>query len=215
MNEQEIELINNQTRNERFKNFFRNNKKKIFLLIFIFIIIIISYFFLKEVQESKKIGISEDYNSIIINYNENNKLDTANKLKTIILKKDETYSPLALYFIIDNNLIDSTEDINKFFDIVINETGLEKDIKNLNIYKKALFNSNLKDEKKLLSIISPIIETTNPWQSHSFFLLGEFYYSEGNKEKSKDYFEKILTLNNVIDSIKLETRKRLQRDFSE
>ena len=49
---------------------------------------------------------------------------------------DTTYSPLALYFLIDNNLIENQDEINMLFDELINKTSLDKEIKNLNIYKK-------------------------------------------------------------------------------
>ena len=215
MNDQEIELINSQTRNQKIKDFYQNNKKKIFLTFIFLFILVLLLFGVRELKENKKIKISEEYKSTILNYNQNDKQTTINRLKDIIFEKDKTYSPLALYFIIDNNLIEAVDDINILFDIIINEVGLDKDVKNLNIYKKALLNSNKNDETRLLTIIDPIIKNKNPWQSHSFFLLGEFYYYNGNKIKSKEYFEKILTLENVIDSIKLETRKRLQRDFSD
>ena len=37
----------------------------------------------------------------------------------IINEKDTAYSPLALYFIIDNNIESNNEEINKYFDILI------------------------------------------------------------------------------------------------
>ena len=60
----------------------------------------------------------------------------------IIYKKNPTYSPLALYFIIDNEIQTSNEEINNYFDVLINETDLDKEVKNLIIYKKGLFNAN-------------------------------------------------------------------------
>ena len=39
----------------------------------------------------------------------------------IINDKDKTYSPLALYFLIDNNLISSVNEANEYFDIIINK----------------------------------------------------------------------------------------------
>ena len=42
-----------------------------------------------------------------------------------------------MYFIIDNKLIDEKKmKINELFDILINKTSLDKEIKNLIIYKK-------------------------------------------------------------------------------
>ena len=54
-------------------------------------------------------------------------------MKEIIQDKNSTYSPLALYFIIDNDLIQDKNEVNNLFDIVIYKTALEIEIKNLNI----------------------------------------------------------------------------------
>ena len=136
-------------------------------------------------------------------------------LTGIIKKKDETYSPLALYFLIENNLISSKEEVNLYFDIIINELKLNKTIKDLNIYKKALYNSDFSSEEEILNIINPLIKENNIWRSHSLYLIGEYYYSKNQKQKAKEFFEKIISINNTNPEIKLEAQKRLQRDFSE
>ena len=56
-------------------------------------------------KKKRKIEISDQYNSIIIDYSAKNKETTVNNLINIINEKDSTYSPLSLYFIIDNKLI--------------------------------------------------------------------------------------------------------------
>ena len=60
------------------------------------------------------------------------------ELKEYYKGKDKTYSPLALYYLIDNSLIQSSDEINELFDFVIEKTKLEQEMKNLIIYKKAL-----------------------------------------------------------------------------
>ena len=69
-------------------------------------------------------------------------------MKNIINIKDPTYSPLALYFLLDNNLLNNKNEINKYFDILINETNLNEEIKNLIIYKKGLYNSDSANEEE-------------------------------------------------------------------
>ena len=55
---------------------------------------------------------------LIIEYKDgNNKLICM--MKAVIEDKDSTYSPLALYFLIDNNLIENKDEINDLFDILI------------------------------------------------------------------------------------------------
>ena len=139
----------------------------------------------------------------------------ANELVSIVHEKDKTYSPLALYFLIDNNIISDNNKINELFDTVINETSLEKEIKNLLIYKKALFNSDFESENNLLTILKPIINSNSIWKSHALYLMAEYFYFKNEKQKSKDFFDQIITLENVNSKIKREAQKRLNRDFSE
>ena len=133
----------------------------------------------------------------------------------IINKKNKTYSPLSLFFLIDNNLETSKEKINNYFDKIINEVDLEGEIKNLTIYKKALFISDFANEDELINTLNPIINSESIWKSHSLYLLAEFFFSKGEKQKAKEFFEKILILENSNPKIKLETQRRIQRDFSE
>jgi len=101
------------------------------------------------------------------------------------------------------------------FDELISETNLDEEIKNLIIYKKALFNSDFVTENDLLQMLSPIINSKSIWKSHSLYLIAEYFYSNNQKNKAKDFFNQILTLTNSNNDIKLESQKRLNRDFSE
>ena len=150
-----------------------------------------------------------------MNFISGNKSMVANELVSIVHEKDKTYSPLALYFLIDNNIISDNNKINELFDTVINETSLEKEIKNLLIYKKALFNSDFESENNLLTILKPIINSNSIWKSHALYLMAEYFYFKNEKQKSKDFFDQIITLENVNPKIKREAQKELNRDFSE
>ena len=97
---------------------------------------------------------------------------------------------------------------------MIDETTLENEIKNLIIYKKALYNADEIDESELLNILSPLNNSESVWKSHSFFLLGEYFYSKGENKKLK-IFEQILSLDNSNPEIRIQAQKRLNRDLSE
>ena len=213
--DEEISIINTNTRNEKIKNFFIQNKKKIILTLSIIIILLISYFAFGEYQDSKKIKVSDSFNSITISYSESNKQKTAEDLIKIINEKNSTYSPLSLYFIIDNELIEDKNTVNELFDVIINKTSLDKEIKNLNIYKKALFNANDSNENELLNILNPIIKSESIWKSHALYLMAEYFYSKNENQKSKEFFNQILNLENANSEIKLESQKRLNRDLSD
>ena len=211
--DEDIEIINTNTRNEKIKNFFIINKKKIIIFTSFFILIAIFYFLFLEIKERNKIELAEKYNKIKIEHTINSKEDTKNKLIEIIYENDTTYSPLALYFIIDNEILNENNEINKLFDQIINKTKLDKEIKNLIIYKKALFNSDFTSENELLNILNPVINSESIWTSHALYLLAEYFYSKNEKEKAKEFFNKIVGMKNSNQNIKVETQKRLNRDF--
>ena len=213
--DEDIAIINKETRNEKIKNFFIKNKKKIIISISVIILAIFGYFIYEELNKKSKIKLGNRYNDVKMNFISGNKSMVENELVSIVNKKDRTYSPLALYFLIDNNIISDQKKINELFDTVINETSLEKEIKNLLIYKKALFNSDFESENNLLTILKPIINSNSIWKAHALYLMAEYFYFKNEKQKSKDFFEKIITLENVNSIIKRETQKRLNRDFSE
>ena len=213
--DEDISIINSNTRNEKIKNFFLNNKKKILIILSILILLLIGYFGYKELREKQKINLSNLYNITIIDYSEKNKNITLNKLIDIINKKDPTYSPLSLYFIIDNQLIQDSGKINELFDVLIEKVSLEKEIRNLIIYKKALFNADNIKEKDLLDILKPIINSKSVWKSHALYLLGEYFYSKNEKQKSKEFYNQILSLENANQDLKIIAQKRLNRDLSE
>ena len=214
--EEEIQIINENARKEKLKNFFIKNSKYLIFSISALIILILSYFVYEEIKSRDQIKLAEKYNNIVNNFNnlQNNELSTKELIK-IIEKKNPTYSPLALYFILDNDLVIENKEINKYFDMVINIGSLEKEIKNLNIYKKAIYNSNFVDETELVEILRPITNTDSVWKSHSLYLLAEFFYFKKNKSESKKLLNEILNYENSNPEIKLEAQKKLTRDFSE
>ena len=213
--DEDLSIINTNTRNEKIKNFFVNNKNKIISGIIILIIIIVGVFSYDKYLINKKKDISDSYNSIIIDYSEKTKEKTANSLIEIINKKDPTYSPLSLYFIIDNNLVSDQSRINSLFDILINDTSLDSEINNLIIYKKALFNADNAQESDLLNMLNPLINSKSVWKSHSLYLMAEYFYANNQKQKAKEFFNQIIALENSNPDIRLQAEKRLNRDLSE
>ena len=213
--DEEVTIIDTNTRNEKIKNFFINHKKSLIVGISTILVLIIGYLFIQEVKEQNRIKLVNQFNITKINFKSENKQKTIDQLTELINENDTTYSPLALYFLIDNNLIDSQSEMNTLFDELINETSFDQEIKNLIIYKKALFNSDFSSENELLSILNPIINSESIWKSHSLYLIAEYFYSKNQKQKAKEFFNQILILPNANTDIKVESQKRLNRDLSE
>jgi len=213
--DENLSIINTNTRNEKIKNFFVNNKSKLISGIIILIIIIAGVFSYDKYLINKKKEISDKFNSITIDYSEKTKDKTTDSLIEIINKKDPTYSPLSLYFIIDNNLVTDQSKINLLFDVLINDTSIDSEIKNLIIYKKALYNADNAQESDLLNILNPLINSESVWKSHSLYLMAEYFYANNQKQKAKEFFNQILTLENSNIDLRLQAEKRLNRDLSE
>ena len=140
---------------------------------------------------------------------------TEEELIDIIQKKDPTYSPLALNFIIDNEIVNDKIKVNELFDIIIEKTNIENEIKNLIIYKKALYNSDNINENDLINILNPILNSESVWKSHSLYLLAEYFLSKNEKQKSKEFLVQIIELENANPKIKVEAQKRINRDLSD
>ena len=213
--DEDISIINTNTRKEKIKNFFINNKKYLIIIISLLLVIIFTFFLLEEIKDRKTKNLSDKYNNITINFNDSDKINIKNELVEIIKKKNSTYSPLALYFIIDNEIQASNQEINQYFDIIINETNLEKEIKNLIIYKKGLFNSEFENENNLMLILNPLIKSESIWKSHALYLIAEYFFNKNQKQKAKEFYTKILTYEKSNENIKFEAQKRLSRDLSE
>ena len=214
--EEEIQIINENTKKEKIKNFFIKNGKYFIFYISSLIILVLAYFVYIEIQSRNQIKLAEKYNNTVNNFqNLKNTEQTKKILVDIIEKKNSTYSPLALYFIIDNDLESKKNEINKYFDKVISISSLEKEIKNLNIYKKAVFNSDFVSEIELVEILRPITNSDSIWKSHSLLLLSEYFYFKKNYAESKKLLNEILSFEDSNPEIKLEAKKKLTRDFSE
>ena len=213
--EEEISIINSNTRNERVRNFFVKNKIKIISILLAIIIVLIAAYSFDKYKTNQKIEISNKFNSTTLMHSDKNKDNTIKNLVEIINEKDPTYSPLSLYFILDKKLISDPNKINEYFDLLIENTPLDKEINNLVIYKKALFNADQAEESDLLNILNPLINSESVWRSHALYLMAEFFYSKDQKQKSKEFFNQIISLENPNSDIKLQAEKRLNRDLSE
>jgi len=213
--EEDISIINSNTRQEKVRNFFVNNKNKIISTIIILVIILVGAYSFDSYKTNKKKEISNKFNSTTLSHSDNTNELTIQNLVEIINEQDPTYSPLSLYFIIDNKLISNQSEINSYFDILIEKTSLDEEIKNLVIYKKALFNADQAQESDLLNILNPLINSKSVWKSHALYLMAEYFYSKDQKQKSKEFFNQIANLEDANPDIKLQAQKRLNRDLSD
>ena len=211
---EEIEIINQNTRIEKIKNFFSNNFKKLIILLIFILLLLFSYFGFHEYQKRIKIGIAETYNELTLKEITTENTSDVERLVKIIRSKDPVYSALALYFIIENDLINDKKEINSFFDLVIKSQEV-KEIKNLIIYKKAVYNADSISENELLEILNPILKSESVWKSHALLLMADFFEYKNNLIKSKDFLKEIINSETVNNEVRVEAERRFNRKFSD
>ena len=213
--DEDISIINSNTRREKIIKFFINNKKFLIIIFSLIILLVFSYFAYDEIKYRNIKKLAERYNNITINYDPSNEIKIKKELVELINEKNSTYSVLALYFIIDKSIQSTNEEINEYFDILINEVNLEKEIKNLVIYKKGVFNSDFQSENNLIKILKPVINSDSVWKSHALYLIAEYFMSKNDNQKAKEFYNQIINYKKSNEKILIETQKRLNRDFSE
>jgi len=60
-----------------------------------------------------------------------------------------------------------------------------------------------------------LINSESVWKSHALYLMAEYFYSKDQKQKSKEFFNQIISLENSNSEVRLQAEKRLSRDLSE
>lgn len=211
---EDIEIINQNTRIEKTKIFFSNNYKKLIGSLVSILLILFLNFGYQEYKKRAKLQISEIYNQITLKEITIENTNDIEQLIKIIKEKDPIYSALSLYFIIENNLVNDKKEINNFFDQVI-KSQEEKEVKNLIIYKKAMYNADIISENELLDILNPILKSESVWKSHALLLMADYFEHSNNLIKSKDFLEEIVNSELVNNEIKIEAERRLKRKFSD
>ena len=211
---EDIEIINQNTRIEKIKNFFSYNYKKLIGSLASILLVLFLYFGYQEYKKKAKLKIAEIYNQITLKEVTIENTNDIEQLIKIIKKKDPIYSALSLYFIIENNLVNDQKEINNFFDMVI-KSQKEKEIKNLIIYKKAMYNADIASENELLDILNPLLKSQSVWKSHALLLMADYFEHNNNLLKSKDFLKEIVNSEVVNNEIRVEAERRLMRNFGD
>ena len=169
-------------------NFLKANIK-IFLYIFgILILIIAAIIWLSSSNKIKETKISDSFINAQILIEKGKKNEAEKILSNIVLEKNSPYSSLSLFLIIENKLIDNKEIIINYFDEVINNNSFKEEDLNLLRLKKAIYISDISMEQEILGLLNPIINSNSVWKNHALKFLGDFYYSNGQQQKAKQYY---------------------------
>ena len=209
MNENLFETQYDVTKKSKLKKFYEVNKILIFSVILILIIAIASVIFYSETKEKKKILLSDNYLAAKVYLENGDRNKVKNILKTIIFANDSTYSTLSLFLILNENLIVDQGELSNLFDHVLENNKFEKEVKNLIIFKKALFQSNFVSELELLDTVKPLISTETVWKPHALLLLGDYFASKKEYLKAKEFYVQILSLKNLHKELYNHARSQL------
>ena len=169
-------------------NFLKANIK-IFLYIFgILILIIAAIIWFNNNNKIKETKISDSFINAQILIEKGKKNEAEKILSNLVLEKNSPYSSLSLFLIIENKLIDNKETIINYFDEVINNNSFKEEDLNLLRLKKAIYISDISMEQEILGLLNPIINSNSVWKNHALKFLGDFYYSNGQQQKAKQYY---------------------------
>ena len=185
----------------------KNFKLLLSLLILLFVIISI-LLWLDHSNKSKREKISEDFIQAKILLENQQNIKAHNVLKNIIEKKDNIYSPLSLFLIIERNLEANKATVTNYFDKILDIGSIEKEDLNLLKLKKAIFISENSKEEDMLELLNPIINSDSVWKIQSIKFLGDYYFSLRQFNKAKQYYL-ILISDNDIRLDKNEIKRKL------
>tara|TARA_B100000780_G_C20954853_1_gene380976 strand:- start:196 stop:777 length:582 start_codon:yes stop_codon:yes gene_type:complete len=182
------EILNNTFQNN-ILSFLKKNLKNLVILSIFFILILFSFFFYSDLQKKKEIKLSENYTLATIQFKEKNKDEAKKLLENIIKQNHKFYSPLALYFIIDNSLETDTTKIIELFDKILSINSINKENLNLIKIKKVIFLFNTENEKLIIETLNPIINSDSVWRNMSIKLISDYFLSKGQKKKANEYIQ--------------------------
>jgi len=209
MTENTFDINYDVTKKSKLKKFYEEKKIFIYTTIIILLISIFSITFYEDIKIKKRNELSTRYVQAKI-YIDNGKEDkAASILKDIIFENDPAYSSLSLFLIINQNLINDNIEITRLFDHVLKNNKFNKEIKNLIIYKKAVFNSNYVSELEMLRDIKPLLNEKNLWKPHALYLIGNYYINKNENNKAKEFFAEILSIPNLRNELYDQAKNQL------
>tara|TARA_B100001029_G_scaffold131741_1_gene110621 strand:+ start:4548 stop:5177 length:630 start_codon:yes stop_codon:yes gene_type:complete len=177
---------------------FLKSKLKLFISLSVIFIFVGAFFlWLDYDKKNQRTKNSEYFIEAKILLTENNRSKSLEILENIIKTKDKTYSSLALFLILDQNLQKDKGKILKYFNEVLSVTDLDSEDLNLLRLKKAIFVSNTSNEQDMLDLLNPIINSESVWKNQSLKFIGDYYFSLKQFKKAEQYY---LTLINSQDN---------------
>ena len=192
------------------RKFYDSSKILIFFFLGIILIIILTFTITTYLQNKKKTSIANEYISANVYLQNGNTADALSTLNKIIYADDSTYSSMSLFLIVNEKIEKDNKKILALFDHVLENNEFDDEIENLIILKKAIFETNFNDEQLILNTLKPLINKETIWKAHALMLAGDYYLSQGENLKAKEFFLKILSIDNLNAKIEEQANYQLQ-----
>ena len=112
--------------------------------------------------------------------------------------------------ILDQDLIKDPSESLVLFNHVLDNNKFDKEIKNLLIFKKALFSSSQLEETQLINELKPLLNAETMWKAHALLLLGDYFVSKKEYIKARDFYSQILSINNLQQDLYDQAKLQLE-----
>ena len=173
----------------KISDYIKYNFKKIIVLLILLIVFLLTYIFYINLKKESEIRLSEKYTQASIQFKQNNINESKLLLENVINKGHKFYSPLALYFVIDNNLETDPLKIISLFDKILKISSIDKENLNLIKIKKAIFLFNVNDEELIIKTLNPVINSKSVWRNLAIKLISNYFLSIDQKTKANEYIQ--------------------------
>mgnify|MGYP001270395683 CR=1 FL=1 len=180
--------VNNTLQNNTI-NFIKKNLKNLIILSIFLILIFFCYLFYNDLQKKNEIKISEQYTYATIQFKAKKVNESKQLLENIINESHKFYSPLALYFIINNNLEKDSLKIINFFDEILQIGSIDQENLNLIKIKKAIFLFSIGDDELIVKTLNPVINSDSVWKNMAIKLISDYFISKNKKLKANEYIQ--------------------------
>jgi predicted negative regulator of RcsB-dependent stress response len=167
----------------------KKNFKSLIALSALLVVTLFGYLIYNDLQKKNEIKLSEKYTQATVQLKQKKKEESKLLLEGIIDEGHKFYSPLALYYIIDNNLENDPLKIINFFDKILKIRSIEKENLNLIKIKKAIFLFSRNDEELIIKTLNPIVNSDSVWRDMAINLLSDYFLSKDQEKKANEYIK--------------------------
>ena len=181
------EHLKDATTKQDFIFFVKKYLKLIIAFSSLFLLILILFFYISHQEKKKNIIISNQFNKANILLEKKETENAKKILLAIIEKNNNFYSPLSLNILIDKKIITDKKELVILFDNILKIKKIDDEDKNLIKIKKALLFFDKNNEKEILNILNPIINSNSVWRQEAIKLIVEFFKYTGELKKSEEY----------------------------